>query len=411
MQRRLGQRAVTAAAAAALGGVALVTALASGRGVDAPLLAGEIDRAPRRSPAASPSGALPLERTAAPDVAPADELRFSGGAPAGGGGAAAPSEEVDVRALIEDLRDDDERCNAFNAMRELRQLPAGDVPELERALDAADPQQRIMAARVLRARVAAGQTEASDALLERLVATAVDDLGDDDVRFNAIHAADDLRGLRVGEQLERALDSSDAQQRHLAALVLRGRVEAGRSEASPRLLEVTVDALASDICERVPGLLQMSGSSPEPSAARFLAPRARAARSALERGLQAADAQQRFLCGYLLAQGGMREHAVQITHELLRHLNDNDITGDAMMAAHGLYCLGQVIEPVLLDNWRFVDEQGRELIQLIRLDFERPPRSRAELAARRGIADVSCLYHDAAVEYDIQRSSVPRFKR
>ncbi|MEC8651251.1 MAG: hypothetical protein VXY92_01710 [Planctomycetota bacterium] len=411
MQKRIGQRAVAAAAAAALGGVALVTALAIGRGVDAPLLAREVDRAPRRSPAAAPIGARPLERTAAPELAQADDLRFLRVSPTKGGGAPAPSDEVDVRALIEDLRDDDERFNASYAMEQLRQLPAGDVPELERALDAADPQQRIMAARVLRARVAAGQTKASDALLDRLVATAVADLRDDDASFNAIHAADDLRRLRAGEQLEQALDSSDAQQRHLAALVLRGRVEAGRAEASPRLLEVTVDALTSDICQRVPGLLRMSGSSPEPWAARFLAPRARAARSALERGLQATDAQQRFLCGYLLAQAGMREHAAQITNELLGHLNDNDITGDAMMAAHGLYCLGPVIEPVLLDNWRFVDEQGRGLIRLIRLDFERPPRSRAELVARSGIADVSCLYHDAAVEYDIQRSSVPRFKR
>ena len=98
MQHRVGQRAVAAAAAAALGGVALVTALVIGRGVDAPLLASEVDRAPRRSPAAAPAGAWPLERTAAPDAAPADDLRFVGGAPTRGGGAPAPRAAPSVSA-------------------------------------------------------------------------------------------------------------------------------------------------------------------------------------------------------------------------------------------------------------------------------------------------------------------------
>lgn len=331
MANGIRERVVAAVVAAALGGAAVVMVVASGERASAPLRAAAAlePRPPAHalSPATAAFGAeAPLERASAPAALPDNP--------------SAKPVRANIAALMEDLRDDAVRFNACRAVSELINLPAGSMPELERAL-----------------------------------------------------RADDL------------------QLRHFAAIVLRARVASSRAEASARLLEVTVDVLASDICDRVPGLLRLSGASPEPWAARFLAERARAAKGALERGLRGSDPQQRFLCGYLLAQAGLKEHAVQIAYELIGHLNDNDITGDAMMAAHGLFRLGPVVEPVLLDNWRHVDQQGRDLIRLIRLDYERPPQDKEELRRRGGIAKVSSLYHDVAIEFDLSRSTVPRFRR
>ena len=80
--------------------------------------------------------------------------------------------------------------------------------------------------------------------LDELVAA----LAEDRTLWNASRAIDRLRELLpIGtSHLERALDSHDQQQRHFAAYLLRWRTESH----SPRLCEVTVEALRRDL---IPG--------------------------------------------------------------------------------------------------------------------------------------------------------------
>lgn len=244
---------------------------------------------------------------------------------------------------------------------------------------------------------------------EPQIAAWVRDLRDDDVAWNAELALGHLVALPPGPvpALERALASLDVQQRHLAALALRRRC-AGRGAApSPHVLAVTVEALAGGTVEQLAVRGLCRNWSPIAECTRWLAPRAGAAREPLRRGLAGGDEQQRFLCGWLLGQSGDTESAAGICRELLPHLADNQIQGDALMAAHGIYRVGTAVLPTLR-WWRpYVDAQARALIDLIVLDLEQPPRRHADLVARGRGLRVTGLYHDPALEFDVDRSPVP----
>jgi len=241
----------------------------------------------------------------------------------------------------------------------------------------------------------------------------VADLRDDDIPHSARLAIRALVGCAPGDlpELEQALGSHDLQLRHFAGVVLRCRVRDGRAAASARLLEVSVEALRSDTSERVPGIRSTITVHLAPLAARFLASHAAAAQRWLEQALFGNDAQQRFLCAYLLAQAGLDRHLEPIFFELLEHLNDNKIGGDGLMAAHGLFRLGTRVSPMLEAHWSKLDEQGRRLARLVQLDAARPPRNELERRVRGRRAKVSSVYLDPVFDYDIHRSVVPRFRR
>ena len=241
----------------------------------------------------------------------------------------------------------------------------------------------------------------------------VEDLRDDDVPNNARRAILALQRCPPGDlpELEQALGSYDLQLRHFAGFVLRCRVLDDRAEATDRLMAVTVDALRSDINQRVPGVRTTIPNDLAPLAARFLAPRAAAAQRWLEQALFGSDAQQRFLCAYLLAQGGLDQHREPIFYELFEHLNDNQIGSDALMAAHGLFRLGTAVTPLLEAHWSQLDEQGQRLARLIQQDVATPPRNEIERRVRGRRVKVSSVYLDPVFDYDITRSVVPRFRR
>ncbi len=233
------------------------------------------------------------------------------------------------------------------------------------------------------------------------VERCVEDLRDDDIRGNATAAMLRLRQLDQSmiPVLERALTSHDLQQRHLVAEVLYGL----DARASQALVDVSVQALGRDVARAV----SASGlASSAASATRYLANHTEAARSALRFGLGSQDSQQRFLCAYLLAQGGHALDTDIVCRELIEHLADNHILGDALMATHGLYRLGEHGQAALR-SWRpYVDEQARTLLDLIELDWRTPPRDRAELAARSKLQWVTSVYHDPALHFDVRRSPV-----
>lgn len=256
------------------------------------------------------------------------------------------------------------------------------------------------------------------ALVDDRIAGWVDDLRDDGIRFNATKAMRRLAELPAGEipELNAALTAFDVQLRHFAAGVLRARVAHGKAAASDALLRVSVDALRSGLGTVARDAYATYVGSLTVNSARFLRRHAVAARDILVAALTSPNAQQRFLSAYLLAQAGVTErpgyerHEGRIAFELLGHLADNNISGDALMATHGLYRLGPNALPILLDNRRFMDPQAQKLIDLIRLDLQQPPRNKKELQMRGRKHRISSIYHDAAIEYDMRRSVVPRFR-
>ncbi len=244
-------------------------------------------------------------------------------------------------------------------------------------------------------------SEAEETLPSAEVQSCVEDLRDDDIRGNATAAMTRLRRLDQSmiPVLERALTSQDLQQRHLVAEVLYDL----DAPASQTLVDVSVQGLGREVTRAV----SASGlASPAVSATRYLANHTEAARSALRFGLGSQDSQQRFLCAFLLAQGGHALDTDIVCRELIEHLADNHIRGDALMATHGLYRLGAHGQAALR-SWRpYVDEQARSLLDLIELDWRAPPRDRAELAARSKLQRVTTVYHDPALHYDVRRSPV-----
>lgn len=246
-----------------------------------------------------------------------------------------------------------------------------------------------------------------DPRLPKLVAA----LRDGSTKRNALHALSTLSGWPAGriEELDLALGSNDPQLRHFAACVLRNRCRDGRDVPTPRLLQVSVDALRSNDGRVAMDAYSTWGGPIVPRAARFLADHAHAARAPLEQGLTSFDPQQRFLCAYLLAQAGIDERAGRIAYELVEHLNDNRISGDAAMATHGLYRLGGQAVPTLRSSRRYLDHQGRRLADLIHRGLTEPPRTNRELHARSAMVRMSPIYQDPANGYDIRRSLVPQF--
>lgn len=233
------------------------------------------------------------------------------------------------------------------------------------------------------------------------IARWIDDLRDDGIPHNGTRALRRLMaaGAAAAPFLERALDAFDLQQRQLAAVVLRCNCGA----PTPALLRVTVEALRRDAAAALVSTLAGSVSI---GATRHLLGNTAAARPFLRQGLGQGDDQQRFLCAFLLAAGGHDDDRAIVARELVVHLADNDIDGDALMAAHGLYRMGEAgIAATAL--WRpHVDAQARSLLDLIALDLQAPPRDRGELRARRTRHAVTDVYHDPAIEFDAFRSRV-----
>lgn len=254
-------------------------------------------------------------------------------------------------------------------------------------------------------------------LLDDRLGALVHDLRDDGIRGNAGRAVRVLIQLPAGEipELVAALDSNDLQLRHFAAGVLRRRCLQQRASVPDRLLQVSVEALRSGLGPVKSAAYSTWVGPLLVRSAHFLREHAEAASPMLLRELTSIDPQQRFLSAYLLAQGGLvsrtrnSERVGRVAYELLGHLGDNNISGDALMATHGLYRIGDMVLPVLLENRRYLDEQGRQLIDLIRLDLKQPPRTKKDFYQRGASFRISSIYHDPAVEYDMRRSVVPRF--
>ena len=225
-------------------------------------------------------------------------------------------------------------------------------------------------------------------------------LADDDIRWNAGDALSKLQNEpAAAPELEQALNSPDLQQRRLAAFALTRLGQPG----SRRLAEVLVDSMRREVDDELYGTITTSSAI---AATRYLYHHSENAYAVVRRAAYNGDQQQRYLCTFLLGCWGSQDDLHHIVGPLVARLEDNDTQGDAMMSAHALYRLGpEVIAP--LRGWRgHVDQQARQLIDLIVLDLESPPRNRAELQARKSMHNVTMLYHDPVIEWNISRSRI-----
>lgn len=246
----------------------------------------------------------------------------------------------------------------------------------------------------------ARKQEISPALLLEIQAL-VRDLRDDDIKWNAHEAQRKLR--RIGKpaihELERSLRSSDMQERFLAAQMLTSLLD----YPSPDLLEVQLERLAFGF-GKAPGL----DPWPQFKMALYYLDRFPAkAVPFLERGLYDENQTRRFYSAVLLARSGFRTRIPRIAQILIPHLADNRIYGDANISAHALYRLGPGVLPYLWGARESADKQMRELIDLIDLDLQIKPESRADFLARQKMHGITILVHDPVVEYELGRGVLP----
>ena len=195
--------------------------------------------------------------------------------------------------------------------------------------------------------------------VERLVNALIHD----DVRRNAVEAYRRLQGHpEAKRRLERALHSYDRQQRQLAAMLI---WPLGEAPTAP-LIEVSVEGLHAD---GLPFDRETNSYSDGIDNAKSFFLRLRdypsEARAALRRVIDSRDPQQRFLSAVLLACHGDAQYAWRATSVLLQHLEDNEIHGDGILAAHALYKFGAPARAFLERARHSADAQARTLLDRV----------------------------------------------
>jgi hypothetical protein len=222
-------------------------------------------------------------------------------------------------------------------------------------------------------------------------------LRDDEIPGNASKALRILSRCdnRILPLLEGALDSDDHQQRQLAAIVLRDRVD----EPSARLLEVSLEALRIDDLPQDRWRIT-KGAENAGHATNYLLPRLPAVADRLIANLSSEDRQERFLSAYLLARGRDARAAPRVCEILIEHLRDNQLFGDAALSADALYQYGMVARPYLIHAELHADEQAHGLLRLLQYDRSRALDSDAARRERRKQHRWATEHYDPVIPAD-----------
>ena len=241
----------------------------------------------------------------------------------------------------------------------------------------------------------------------------VADLADDRESFNAVEAIRELKraGAAAVPALRVALVSPDAQQRQLAAHLLRLMYP---EPPGADLLRVTCEGMRLDAVPWGRALdRRVMDISLAGEGTAFLLRHAEAAEAVLVEGLHAGDRRQSFLCAFVLGTAGLHAHRDAVVSRLLPHLGDNDVSGDAMMAGAALLRLGPSVAGPLAAARPRCDVQARAVIDLILRDLEDPPDTPAKLRARGRdptVPRLSVMYHDAVYEYRYRARRHPELR-
>src|SRR5690606_3195587 len=189
-------------------------------------------------------------------------------------------------------------------------------------------------------------------------------------------------------------------QRLLSASVLR---QMPGYEPSPRMLDVLVEGFGAgawswDQGTHTPVALQRRG-------AQYLASLGEQAAPALERGMRSADPAVRFSCAVAAGFGRCATLVDMAAPILIEHLADNDITGDAKLAAPALFHLGEAARPWLEAFARSPDRQQRSAAALRLRELDGSARTEAARARRRTLNTISTARENplAVTIDDLQR--------
>lgn len=237
--------------------------------------------------------------------------------------------------------------------------------------------------------------------IEWIIPSYIDDLRDDDVCWNADGAIARLTaiGLPAVPRLDAALNSSDRQQRQLAAHVLRTILDDTAFNGfvpSDRLLAVSTDGLRSDTLPLDPGdelrphhYLYINNAR---EGIDFLTRYADRAAPCLLAAMRSSDQQARFFAAVIAAQATPPTLLSDAAPILISHLKDNAISEDAKFAASALRAAGPASLPYLHAAIHSSDDQQRTTAQFIALDLITEPEESASL--RRSLQHISTSFAD-----------------
>lgn len=246
----------------------------------------------------------------------------------------------------------------------------------------------------------APQAPLSESALRRARRLVVD-LIDDEVPWNALEAASELRamGPAAVPALREALGTVDDQQRmFLVSLLLELGVEIDGD-----LLHAAYRNLGDDDSR----LLELDDDT---QATKLLISSGAAAWDRVRPGLFARDPQQRFLSAVVLAHTRCPRHVALTVTVLAGHLRDNDWGNDAAQACRALLALGEPAIPHLERLRAMPGPQARQLVALVLEELHDPsPDARAayqrakRMAPGRDGRPIVYLRHRPAAPFGLAR--------
>lgn len=190
----------------------------------------------------------------------------------------------------------------------------------------------------------------------RFVRLLINDLRDDAMVENAEEALEKLAifGLYCITPLVEVVESDDLQQRRLAIQILQELPAEG--DAPESLLRASIADLRSD--QRMYNARRSF---------LFLLRHAAESRTQtlLAEAMAGDDVQQRLLCAATVGCAGQVSMIDQAMPILVSHLANNQITGDAIIAARAIYGFGDVVLPLLEPYRQSVDLQQRQAVEYI----------------------------------------------
>ncbi len=237
--------------------------------------------------------------------------------------------------------------------------------------------------------------------LDWIIPSYIDDLRNDEIPWNADNAIAHLTriGLPAVPRLNVALDSSDYQQRQLAAHILRQILDNTAFQGfipSDRLLAITAEGLRSDTLPFDPGDDTRPAHGLYVNNARegmdFLAHFPLRAQPDLLRAMRSSDQQARFLAAVIATQSDPPVLLSDAAPILISHLKDNAIGEDAKFAASALKAAGPIAIPYLQSAAHSTDDQQRNTALLVLLDLITEPTEAESL--RRPLQHISSIYFD-----------------
>lgn len=243
----------------------------------------------------------------------------------------------------------------------------------------------------------------------------IDDLRDDDERWNATDASRTLRDhtyaspeafAAVWNALMPCATSSDPQQRDIAVgqLLSYGSgqrpLPPGALPPSEALLDHAIEWL-----ERVPRLESyIWGVAGARTKILFALQHADALESRLFDVVSNPRDRDPFLPAFVLGATGRSKHVHLLAPLLVPHLRDNNRGADACMATEALVGLGAAALPYLEGALADADEQQRLSIEAVRLEILTPTTTPAIAAERAHLNVISDKYDAAAKSWRVRTS-------